>query len=109
MAERLTGFDYCFTRCMEPGADKQEIREDCSLYKVCLERQIFEKLQHYEDLEEQGRLVILPDGMNLRKLLDILTEYSPGCPSEYNLVNRCELSCFECWLAALKGEENDNL
>ena len=38
MAERLTGFDYCFTRCMEPGADKQEIRED---------------------LEEQGKLVIL--------------------------------------------------
>ena len=60
MAERLTGFDYCFTRCMEPGADKQEIREDCSLYKVCLERQIFEKLQHYEDLEEQGRLIELP-------------------------------------------------
>ena len=59
MAERLTGFDYCFTRCMKPGADKQEIREDCSLYKVCLERQIFEKLQHYEDFEEQGRLVIL--------------------------------------------------
>ena len=106
MAERLTGFDYCFTRCMEPGADKQEIREDCSLYKVCLERQIFEKLKHYEDLEEQGRMVILPDGMNLRKLLDILTEYSPGCPSDYNLTNRCELSCFECWLEALKGAEN---
>ena len=59
MAERLTGVDYCFIRCMQPGADKQEIREGCSLYKVCLERQIFEKLQHYEDLEEQGRLVIL--------------------------------------------------
>ena len=60
MAERLTGFDYCFTRCMEPGVDKQEIREDCSLYKVCLERQIFEKLQRYEDLEEQGKLIELP-------------------------------------------------
>ena len=64
------------------------------------------KLQHYEDLEEQGRLVILPDGMNLRKLLDTLTRYSSSCPSEYNLINRCELSCFECWLAALKGAEN---
>ena len=63
------------------------------------------KLQHYEDLEEQGRLVILPEGMNLRKLLDILTEYSPGCPSDYKLANRCELSCFECWLAALKGAD----
>ena len=107
MAERLTGFDYCFTRCMEPGADKQEIREDCSLYKVCLERQIFEKLQHYEDLEEQGRLIILPDGMNIRKLLEILDGNSSSCPSEYNLTNRCELSCFECWLAALKGQRNN--
>ena len=107
MAERLTGFDYCFTRCMQPGADKQEIREDCSLYKVCLERQIFEKLQHYEDLEEQGRLIILPDGMNIRKLLEILDGNSSSCPSEYNLTNRCELSCFECWLAALKGQRNN--
>ena len=77
MAERLTGFDYCFTRCKEPGADKQEIREDCSLYKVCLERQIFEKLQHYENLEEQGRLIILPEdeekiqAMN-EKLLELI-------------------------------------
>ena len=63
------------------------------------------KLQRYEDLKEQGRLVILPDGMTLRKLLDILTEYSPGCPSDYKLANRCELSCFECWLAALKGAD----
>ena len=109
MAERLTGFDYCFTRCMEPGADKQEIREYCSLYKVCLERQIFEKLQRYEDLEEQGRLIILQKGMNLIKLLEILEGNISSCPSEYNLINRCELSCFECWLAALKGAENDNL
>ena len=68
-----------------------------------------DELLRYRDLKEQGRMVILPDGMNLRKLLDILTEYSPGCPSDYNLTNRCELSCFECWLAALKGAENDNL
>ena len=64
------------------------------------------ELLRYRDLKEQGRMVILPDGMTFRKLLDILTDYSPGCPSDYNLTNRCELSCFECWLAALKGEEN---
>ena len=63
-----------------------------------------DELLRYRDLKEQGRMVILPEGMNLRKLLDILTEYSPDCPSDYNLTNRCELSCFECWLAALKGE-----
>ena len=98
MAERLTGFDYCFTRCMQPGADKQEIREDCSLYKVCLDRKIFEKLQHYEDLEEQGRLIVLPEGVNFKKIL----EYSSGCPSDCDLVNHCDLSCYECWLTALK-------
>ena len=65
-----------------------------------------DELLRYRELKEQGRMVILPEGMNLRKLLDILTEYSPGCPCDYNLVNRCELSCFECWLAALKGAEN---
>ena len=65
------------------------------------------ELLRYRDLKEQGRLIVSPEGMNLRKLLDILTEYSPDCPSDYNLTNRCELSCFECWLAALKGVEND--
>ena len=65
-----------------------------------------DELLLYRDLKEQGRMVILPDGMNLRKLFDILDNYSPACPSDYNLTNRCELSCFECWLAALKGAEN---
>lgn len=64
-----------------------------------------EKLAYYEDLKGQGRLVILPKGMTLRKLLEILDGNSSSCPSEYNLINRCELSCFECWLAALKGAE----
>ena len=64
-----------------------------------------DELLRYRDLKEQDRLVVLPEGMNLRKLLDILTEYSPGCPSDYNLTNRCELSCFECWIAALKGAD----
>ena len=62
-----------------------------------------DELLRYRDLKEQGRLIVLPKGMNLRKLLDILDGYSSSCPSEYNLINRCELSCFECWLAALKG------
>ena len=64
-----------------------------------------EKLKHYEDLEEQGRLVVLLKGMTLRKLLEILDGNISSCPSDYNLTNRCELSCFECWLAALKGVE----
>ena len=110
MAERLTKHGktthengICCTHFS--GEECVKLQGDCS--NGCLwEEKVWEKLAHYEDLEEQGRMVILPDGMNLRKLLDILTEYSPGCPSDYNLINRCELSCFECWLAALKGAEN---
>ena len=64
-----------------------------------------DELLRYRDLEEQDRLLILPEGMNLRKLLEILDRNSSSCPSDYNLTNRCELSCFECWLAALKGVE----
>ena len=64
-----------------------------------------DELLRYRDLKEQGRMVILPEGMNFRNLLDIM-EYSRSCPSDYKLVNRCELSCFECWLAALKGADN---
>ena len=65
-----------------------------------------DELLRYKDLEEQGRMIVLPKGMTLRKLLEILDGNSSSCPSEYNLINRCELSCFECWLAALKGAEN---
>ena len=64
-----------------------------------------DELLRYRDLEEQGRLVELPKGMTLRKLLNILDGNISSCPIDYNLTNRCELSCFECWLAALKGVE----
>ena len=64
-----------------------------------------DELLRYKDLEEQGRMIVLPKGMTLRKLLEILDGNSSSCPSEYNLINRCELSCFECWLAALKGAD----
>ena len=64
-----------------------------------------DELLRYRDLKERGRLIVLPEGMTLRKLFDMLDNYSHSCPSDYNLTNRCELSCFECWLAALKGAD----
>ena len=126
MAERLTGFDYCFTRCMEPGADKQEIREDCSLYKVCLERQIFEKLQHYEDLEEQGKLIKLPCKIGdtvygIRRYQGRIVKAGTVSEMFYNrdgeLIIAIKNVCRGCWgrqifetreeaEAALKGAEN---
>lgn len=100
MAKRLT-LDEAIKHCEE--------KTDCT---QCGEehRQLAEwlrELQKYKDLKEQDRLVVLPEGMNLRKLLDIITGHSINCPCDYNLVNRCELSCFECWLAALKGQRNN--
>lgn len=57
--ERLTdNYDYCFLTCYEQEGDWYG--EECPLYKNCHERQMFEKLKHYEDLEEQGRLIELP-------------------------------------------------
>ena len=64
-----------------------------------------DELLRYRDLKEQGRMIILPKGITLRKLLEILDGNVSSCPSDYNLTNSCELSCFECWLAALKGVE----
>lgn len=57
---RLTGTnnDYCFFTCYENEDSK--IREDCQIYNVCYERQMYEKLKHYEELEAEGRLVKLP-------------------------------------------------
>ena len=57
--ERLTdNYDYCFLTCYEQEGDLYG--EECPWYKNCHERQIFEKLKHYEDLAEQGRLIELP-------------------------------------------------
>ena len=64
-----------------------------------------DELLRYRDLKEQGRLIVLPKGMTLRKLLEILDGNISSCQIDYNLTIRCELSCFECWLAALKGVE----
>ena len=100
MAERLTIKDERGMAILK----ETDMKDRC---EYCYEAT--QKLAHYEDLEEQDRLVILPDGMNFRKLFDMLDNYRPDCPSNYNLTNRCELSCFECWLAALKGAEHDNL
>ena len=57
--ERLTdNYDYCFLTCYEHEGDL--CGEECPWYKNCHERLIFERLKHYEDLEEQGRLIELP-------------------------------------------------
>lgn len=48
---------YCLMRCAD---DFDSFGEECKLYKVCFERKMYDKLKHYEDLEEAGRLIELP-------------------------------------------------
>lgn len=64
-----------------------------------------EKLKHYEDLEEQGRLIELPNNISLDVLIEELCNYQSGCPSNLGLKENCKLSCEQCWIAALKGEK----
>lgn len=64
-----------------------------------------DELLHYRQMKEQGRLIILPEDMDLKKLIKC-TDGDGLCPRDVGLTDRCELSCLECWLAALKGAEN---
>ena len=58
---RLTDNEsYCLMRCADDYKGMETIEENCKLYKACFERKMYDKLKHYEDLEEQGRLIELP-------------------------------------------------
>lgn len=100
--DRLTdNTRYCFMICA--GA-KHPIGEDCEIYNVCYERKMYEKLKHYEDLEESGRMIILSKEFNKDYLFRVLS--SEECvvhfggkePEECNNAN-----CEKCWKAALKA------
>lgn len=106
MAERLT-MQEVIEHC-ERAVIRAEMMRFTDTKQYMEHKQVREwlkELQHYKDLEEAGRLVILPDGINFNKLVGLLTNTPDSCPGEYSLKNRYELSCLECWLAALKGAE----
>ena len=71
------------------------------------------KLADLEDLEGQGRLVVLPEELDketLSKLFGLFTE--AYCPSRFGLkdllcphkIRYGKKKCKECWEKALKGE-----
>lgn len=71
--------------------------------KINLQK-LIDKLAHYEDLEEQGRLVELPEGYTVADLA-YCTAYE-SCPKDLGLPLpfNCRMqSCKECWEQALKG------
>ena len=64
------------------------------------------KLLYYEDLEEQGRLVVLPEGFDFEKLCEAVGG-EDSCPERFGLerTGTCgNMLCKECWEKALKGE-----
>ena len=67
------------------------------------------RLKYYEDLEESGRLAILPEGEKKTLFLKALA-YSAICPDSIGMKNsECgETDCVDCWEAAITGGTNDN-
>lgn len=71
---------------------------------------ILTKLAHYEDLEEQGRLVVLPEGFEREKFINYMA--SKHCPSYFGFKDKDRSQgkctggeeCNRCWETALKGE-----
>ena len=90
MAERLTRDEL--DRCTHRYCNK------CDGYR--------KEIQRYKDLEEQGRLVVLPEELDFEKLVEALG-YN-HCPTYYGLKGEkdCDdiIYCKECWGKALKGE-----
>ena len=79
----------------------------CHAYEDCYEcpgfQDILAKLAHYEDMEEAGRLVELPEVFDEKKLFRVLS-YS-ACPNVFNLPRseKCPvIPCKDCWENALK-------
>lgn len=65
-----------------------------------------DKLADLEDLEEQGRLVVLPEGFDFEKLCEAVGA-EDSCPEHFGLERKgtCgNMLCKECWEKALKGE-----
>lgn len=76
----------------------------CNVYEDCYEcpgfQDILAKLAHYEDLEEAGRLVVIPNNITGEQLCKVVN----ACPSILGLKTHCgSYSCEVCWEAALKG------
>lgn len=79
---RLTdNYDYCFLTCYEQEGDFYG--EECPLYKNCHERQMFERLKYYEDLEEQGRLIDMDK-------IDFRCSYPSDCMADTEACKQCD-------------------
>jgi len=98
MAERLT----------KRNSDGSVGINDLRYYNYDDFQKMAKKLAHYEDLEEQGRLLVLPEGLDTNKFISFIAY--DFCVSLFGLKAICEnknashKDCKECWEKALKGE-----
>lgn len=96
---RLTGYTGYRYEAYDPIDTKNDFSET-NLQKL------IDKLAHYEDLEESGRLVVLPEGDGRTLLISALA-HSEICPHNCGLKEYCHIAgCKDCWEAALEGENN---
>ena len=96
--ERLTdNYDYCFLTCYEHEGDL--CGEECPWYKNCHERLIFERLKHYEDLEEQGSVIDTDK-------IDFRCSYPSDCMANTEDCKQCDYYVCEFkYIAEAKLEE----
>ena len=100
MAERLT----------KRNSDGSVGINDLRYYNYDDFQKMAKKLAHYEDLEEQGRLVVLPEELDKETFAKHLA--LTACPAFVGLkdwqgTENCKDTtecCKECWEKALKGE-----
>ena len=90
---------WCGDNCQYDHKYCRENVENCPALDA-----ILEKLAHYEDLEEAGRLVVLPEGMDKDYLFSALA-YNLCVPKSNRKIKCDGNSCKECWEATLKGGE----
>ena len=65
-------------------------------------RKFGKKLARHEDLEEAGRLMILPETYDKERFMD------ENCPTVLGLKDTCDVEdCNICWEIALKGETSE--
>ena len=76
---------YCFVTCADDYKGTESIGENCKLYKACFERKMYDKLKHYEDLEEAGRLIEIDDSLPARDELDRCTHRHCNNCDKYRL------------------------
>lgn len=84
-------------------ADPEKPAEVCR-EQLRKEKAVLEKLAYYEDLEEAGRIIILPKKL-INEMAEAMLE-SGTCPSHYELKGSddCEnCYCVDCWEMALRG------